>query len=221
MKTHPSIKWKRGFTLVELLVVLTTLSILAVLVLTALDGRPLRAPRIQCVNNLKQIALAYRVWEGDHGNSYPMAVSQTNGGTREFTSGPVAFRHFQVMSNEIVAPKLLLCPAETDKHRFVAENFNINNSNISYFVGVDAMECYPQMILGGDHNLTNGTSIRNGAMVLTRNAPTGWTSEVHNKVGNILLADGSVWQDSISGLQQQIAGTAVATNWVQMPVLGP
>lgn len=209
-------------TLVELLVVLGIIAVLAALLLPSLSKAENRAARISCVSNLKQIGLASRIWEGDHGNYYPMAVSETNGGTMGFVNGLNAFRHFQVMSNELSTPKVLLCPAESDENRFTGTNFvNFSNSNLSYFVGIVANDSNFTMILSGDHNITNGTSVRKGLLALTSNAPTGWTSEIHNKVGNILLADGSVQQESTIGLQGQIANTGVSTNLVQMPVLGP
>lgn len=208
-----------GITLVEVLVVVA-----AVLLLMYVFFPRTRihnyGPRITCVNNLMQIDNAYRIWEGDHGNEYPMAVSETNGGTMEFDSGVNAFRHFEVMSNELTTPKVLICPAETDRHRFLATNFNINNFNISYFVGIVANDTNPILILSGDRNITNGTIFKNGVLELTTNRLAGWTSEMHNKVGNIGLADGSVQEVSISGLQNLIANTGVATNWLQMPVLG-
>jgi prepilin-type processing-associated H-X9-DG protein len=44
---------------------------------------------------------------------------------------------------------------------------------------------------------------------------------VHNKAGNILMADGSVQQVSIGGLHITVANTGLATNRLQMPILSP
>ncbi len=216
MKIFTSTKRNAALTLIELLVVLGVLFIFAALFLVpAMDGGRVRAPRIQCVNNLKQTGLAYRVWEGDNGNKYPMAVSETIGGTSEYIIGPNAFRHFLVMSNELSTPKILVCPA--DERCIIGTNWNIGNSNISYFVGVDADETNAQMILGGDRNITNGTVIRNGQLEVTSKSPSSWTAEVHNKVGNILMADGSVQQLSIAGLRITVSNTGFPTNRLQMP----
>ena len=169
VKTSLSSKQNRGFTLLELLVIVVIFIIMAVLVYPGGATDKARALRVTCLSNLKQIGLAYRVWEGDQRVVFPMEVSETNGGTMEFTSGPNAFHHFQIMSNELSTPKILFCPAETDRNRFVATNWNINNSNISFFVGVDAAETNAQMILSGDHNITNGTPIKNGLLELGTN----------------------------------------------------
>lgn len=212
-------------TLVELLVVMVVTFILVAVFLPGfVVDRPVHAYRIQCVNNLKQDGLAFRIWEGDHGDRYPMAVPGTNGGSMDFLTGLSAFRTFQVMSNELSTPKVLLCPKELEnvKDRFLATNFiNLCNSNISFFVGVDAAETNFTMILSGDHNITNGTPIRNGLLDLTTHARSGWTSEIHNKCGNISLADGSVQMANNTNLQTIIFDTGVATNRLLMPILGP
>src|SRR5580658_5695752 len=112
---------KHGFTLVALLVIIAVIALLAAMLLPALAAAKRKAQRINCVNNLKQCGLAFRIWEGDNGDKMPMAVSTANGGTEEFAAGADTFRHFQVMSNELSTPKILVCPADT---RSQAYNFS-------------------------------------------------------------------------------------------------
>ena len=220
MKILSPNKQNRALTLIELLVIFAVLAILVALLLPAMKHSEIRALRISCDGYLKNIGIGFRVWETDHGTNYPMAVSQTNGGTAEFVTGLNAFRHYQVMSNELSLAKLLVCPA--DKSRIAALDFNsFNNSNLSYFVGTEASEINPQLILAGDRNITNGTAIKNGILELTPNQPAGWSEELHNGVGNMALADGSVQQLSIAGLRSASILTSLATNRLQMPVLGP
>ena len=94
-----------------------------------------------------------------------------------------------------------------------------NDYNTSYFVGVDTVDTMPQMFLDGDHNLGNGnpptaayhavppaTSSQQANMALGTNFPAnntllGWMDNMHQKQGNVGLADGSVQQFSRSRLQ--------------------
>jgi hypothetical protein len=135
----------------------------------------------------------------------------------EFIGTPETFRHFQVMSNELGTPRILFCPADTK--RGCATNFTseLNNSRISYFVGVDATQTNAMMLLSGDRNITNGTAITRGLLELTTNRPAGWTSELHAKSGNVGLADASVQQVTTHGLQTLLEEAGAATNRIALP----
>jgi competence protein ComGC len=207
-----------GLSLIELMTVVIILAIAALILLPGLtyhSGCKTRAPRINCVNNLKQIGLAFRCWALDHNENYPMQVSVTNGGTMEFASQ--AFFTFQVLSNELSTPKILLCPAE--KRRKFATDFlsDFSNAKISYFVGADACQSNPAMFLAGDRNITNAAIIRGGYLDLTTNQPAGWTHELHERQGNMGLADGSVQQFSSSKLRHAMQFTGDPRNRLAMP----
>ena len=113
---------------------------------------------------------------------------------------------FLVMSNELSTPKILSCPA--DYLRVMASSFDngLSNSNVSYFIGVDAEETQPQMLLLGDDNfLVNGQPVRPGVVSLATNAPVAWSTARHNQQGNIALADGSVHTLSSSKLRESLS----------------
>jgi len=225
MKPRLSNQRTQALTLVEVLLVIVVVVVLAIVFLPAIHHHPIGAPRIYCLNNLKQIGLAYRIWEVDHGYKYPMEVAVTNGGAMELIAAGNVAACFQVMSNELCTPRILVCPADTK--RIAATNFttDFNNSKISYFVGLDAADTQPQTLLSGDDNFAvDDVPVKSGLLQIITNSPITWTGARHKFAGNIGFADGSVQQVSskvgqinTKGLQTVFQETGVATNRLAIP----
>jgi prepilin-type processing-associated H-X9-DG protein len=202
----------RALTLTEVLVVIFVIAFAVALLLPALAAAKRKHARIGCVSNLKQIGIAYRLWEGDNNGKYPMAVSVTNGGAMELVATGNVAACFQVMSNELSTPKILLCPEDT--HRTYATNFStgFSGAHISYFISADAVEIYPQMILDGDDNLlVDGKPVQPGILNLRTGTTIAWTKDRHHGNGNIGMADGSAQQVTGDGLKAAVVSSTSGT----------
>jgi prepilin-type N-terminal cleavage/methylation domain-containing protein len=142
---------------------------------------------------------------------------------------------FMVMSNELNTAKILACPSES------GESHNANNAKLaqasifgpklatagapegfqndaytSYFVGVDANETLPSMMLTGDHNLGTGNNqvtkvpqfIAGGTNSTWAATAIGWQENNHSKQGNVGLSDGSVQGFSTSKFREALNNSA-------------
>lgn len=206
-----------GFTLIELLVVVVIIAVLAGLLLPAVAKSKARAQQISCTGRLKSVALSFRVWALDHTNAYPMAISTNFGGTLEHAATGEIWAHFQITSNELSTPIILYCPSDRSRQPLRNFSMNLSNTNISYFVGLDANDTMPQMFLAGDRNLIGGTLLPNRILLLTTNNTVRWGKDLHKNQGNVALADGSVQAFSSSRVQAALANSGVETNRLAMP----
>jgi hypothetical protein len=109
---------------------------------------------VRCVNQMKNIGLAFRIFAVDHNDRFPFHAPAAEGGSKEsvsldangFDRNPA--RHFMTISNELAMPKLLVCPSDTSKRPATAFS-SLQNANVTYLVrtGPEVTENNPQAVL--------------------------------------------------------------------------
>jgi hypothetical protein len=105
--------------------VVAPVAIVAGMTLPALAQAKTKAQSISCVNNLKQMGLAARIYATDHGGAFP--------------SG------FLTITNELATPRILICPTDTARSGNPPrdwKSFDLSQSSYEY-LGADLKESTP------------------------------------------------------------------------------
>ena len=216
-----------GFDLVDLMIVISIIFLVSVCLLPILKARHLYATRqrVSCASNLKQVGVAFRLYANDHDGHYPMTLENAIGGTKQFTAPRETYRHFLAVGTELSSPHVLVCPE--DSHKIKVPDFNtnftvFNNSNISYFIGLDADQTSANMLLTGDRNLTNTILPKGPIMTLNRQSQVGWTRDLHSAkskepCGNIGFADGSASQLTTLKLREALGKSTNGMQRIMLP----
>lgn len=194
----------RGFTIVELLIVIAIISFIAALLLPALSNAKNRGKGADCISRLKQGGVGFRLWANDNEELFPWQVETNKGGS----VGSIDWTdNVRAVSNELSTPKVLACPS--DNQRMPHDNWGTldGDKHLSFFVGLDAQESKAQTVLAGDRNVYGG----GGGNDLTWSTAVGssvdakWDDTMHVRQGYVVLSDASVHHTTSAQLCEQVS----------------
>lgn len=223
---HASGRSRRGFTLMEMLLVAAIIMILMTLSLPVIVRTKGRGLQLECLSQLRQTGIGFVSYAQDHGDRFPFQVPIKDGGTLELVQAAnqrndeffYAFRHFQAISNEVNEPKIFRCPV--DFRTAAGTLAQIKNDNISYFLAVTADPSRPESLLSGDRNFVESGGQSGSIVKLTAMSSPRWTRAGHEFKGNLLFAGGHVERTGNVGLQVALRSpTGPVSLW--MPTAAP
>jgi hypothetical protein len=204
---------RSAFTRAELIATIGAIFLCALILFPSLASTGPRSEQVGCLNNLRQIGIAFQAWGNEHDDQRPWMVmanvAQNQGGTRGHPLMNNAWIHFTALSNYI-SPALLSDPGEIGRNKRVAQTWSFSASDgvfngsfrdnaLSYMLGVHTTVPELMNILTADRNVSfdgvSGCSYGFAQVLRLNYSPTsfrGWTNGNHGTFGNVLLNDGRV-----------------------------
>jgi len=217
---------RRGFVLMEMLLVAAIIMILMTLALPVIVRTKGRGLQLECLSQLRQAGIGFVSYAQDHGDRFPFQVPMREGGTLELVQAAnqgndeffYAFRHFQAISNEVNEPRIFRCPV--DFRTAAGTVAQLKNDNVSYFLAITAEPSRPESLLSGDRNFVESGGQSGSIVKLTAMSSPRWTRAGHEFKGNLLFAGGHVERTGNAGLQVALRSpTGPLSLW--MPTAAP
>ncbi len=110
-----------GFTLIEMLVVITIIAVLAALLFPAMNGAREQAIRTNCESNMRQLCMFITQYTTDN-NAYPDSTKWA--GTTSVEDGP--------LGRYVKDPKIYMCPGDADLKTALKRGITVRRTSYSF-----------------------------------------------------------------------------------------
>ncbi len=142
----------RGFSLVELIVVIAIVGMLAVMVAPELDRVQARAQSVTCVNNLRQVGIGVLSYVGENDNTFPLIEPNEDDPIYGKETGDAGEYEIQPMLPALqpygVTDGVLKCPADL-RGKGTQVYFNSRGTSYQWRITVDGENSISPLVYGG------------------------------------------------------------------------
>lgn len=203
-----------GFTLVELLVVITIIAILIALLLPAVQMAREAARQVQCLNNMKQLGLAMNNYESTHGVYPPAGIGYGCADSTSGTADPVILN----LNGLVLMFPFMELQAISDRWNFNACASNAVRNNTGTVMGDPvasgnaALEAkvIPSLLCPSDDGPKTMSYSGTYGISMTQNWPAGKTC--YDFMANSKeYSNFNYWKDSPSNLRRMFGQNSATT----------
>jgi prepilin-type processing-associated H-X9-DG protein/prepilin-type N-terminal cleavage/methylation domain-containing protein len=221
VKFTPQSVLSKGFTLVELLVVISIIGLLAGLAIPAVKGGLDAGKAAKCANNLKQMGIGFQRYAAENNGYLPQAWG--NSGYDGWPGWDVLILDYlevgakgsggnRVYSENMATP--LLCPSDTCRTNIFYNMGPFGNLRYSYRINISSSDSVPGalpppikiaqlpspsksiLVCDGEFKYTHHVSTRpshaNSTQLISRGNSNNVATTRHSGAANYLFADGHV-----------------------------